>query len=126
VRREWRYKRDEEGRPRRFIFHREALLWTLRRVGTRVAALVGPLLLLSIVGGVVRAITKTGGLPGWEHIVVWGLIVLIACSFWLLFAGAYYLYIALGGGVMDRDARRRYREERRARTGAGPSAYGRP
>lgn len=126
MKREWRYKRDEEGRPRRFLSHREALLWAVRRVGLYFAFLLVPPSILSVVGGVGRGIARTGEPPGWEHVGGLALVLLLACSCWLLLAGIYYLYIVLAGGVMDRDARQRYHGEREARRGAGPSAYGRP
>ena len=31
--RTWIFKTDEDGKPRRFLSHREAALWTVSRVG---------------------------------------------------------------------------------------------
>jgi hypothetical protein len=135
VTRRWRYKRDEEGRPRRFLSHREAFLWSTRRIGFYALLLLLPLgsfSLLGLVGALGRRVVRTtdGELPGWEDVGAWMLavsvLVLSLLSLLSLLAGAYYLYIALAGGVMSRDERQRYHEEREARGSAGRPGYGRP
>jgi len=96
VRREWRYKRDEEGRPRRFLSHREAFAWTVRRVGVY----SGAFLLLALLGSLGRSTARNGEVPHWTAVVG---VAIAAVAFWALIVGGLYLYIALAGGVMDRD-----------------------
>jgi hypothetical protein len=111
--RRWRYERDEEGRPRRFLSHREAFAWAMWRIGRLAALYFRPFSLLTFVGAIGRAIVRTGWPPQWE---VFGftvlLVLLLSLALCFLVACTYYLYIALAGGVMGRDERRRYHEER--------------
>lgn len=118
--RTWPYMRDEEGRPRRFLSHREVLSWATRRV----IRFVGPLTVLGVVGGLGRGFIRSresavteNVLPELLRYVVYAVAVSVVAGLVLgsLVAAAMYLYVALSGGVMDQEARRRYREERAVR-----------
>lgn len=99
--RKWIYKSDEAGKPRRFLNHREAALWSMTTVGKVFGALVLYWLINSIF------ITFSSGEFGGPVLTfVVAAIMLVA---WLLISAVLYLYLALSGGVMDDEARRRYR-----------------
>lgn len=105
--RRWLYKTDEAGRPRRFLSHRELLLWAALNVG----GYVGPPLGL----GLVIAIFDPQGV-GREIVLALMAMVLAACVVGVV---GIYLYVALSGGVMSREERAGYlerlRESRRGR-----------
>lgn len=98
--REWMYKTDEAGRPRRFVSHREAAWWAARKVGTFFLPL--------LVSPILWALFGSDSPYRWSAVppVVAGVILL-----WLLAVGSIYLYLALSGGVMG-EAERRRREDR--------------
>ena len=95
----WSFKKDAEGRPRRFLGHGEAALWSLRSGAVVAGVFAAPVLfrsLLDLVGPV-------DGPP------FNSLDLVIPAMIWATASLLLYLYIALSGGVMDREARRRYR-----------------
>ena len=106
----WMYKTDEEGRPRRFLSHREAAWWAALKTGT----LAGPVVLYAFLTAFLE--TAGPGMPLAQRAIYFfvptALIVL-----WLCVVGAVYLYLVLSGGVMGETERRRYRED----DGAGPA-----
>lgn len=69
--RQWLYKTDEGGRPRRFLEHRELLLWVALKVGR----FAGPPLGLLLLAG----IFDLRGL-GHQGFVLFGLMVLALCA----------------------------------------------
>ena len=89
--REWIYKTDATGRPRRFLSRREAAWWTVRRVGHLFPpALSGPIL-WTLFGP---------GSPGrWRAALP---VTLAAACVWAVVAGTIYLYLVLSGRVMGR------------------------
>ena len=96
----WSFRRDAAGRPRRFLSHGEALLWSLC-IGLAVAfGFAAPVLF--------RYLLYSIGLQDEQPFsfvrVMFPVFVFLTVSVLL------YLYIALSGGVMDRAARRRYLE----------------
>jgi small-conductance mechanosensitive channel len=99
--REWIYKSDEAGKPRRFLNHREAILWAMITVGK----VFGALALYWLINFIFVAFTD-GELGGAMLTFMLTAILLVA---WLLISLILYLYVALSGGVMDDAARRRYR-----------------
>ena len=99
--RKWIYKSDEAGKPRRFLDHREAALWALMTVG-KVFGAYALYWLVSLVVGALR----DGG-SGWPTLTF--ALTSIALVTWLLVSLFLYLYVALSGGIMDDEARRRYR-----------------
>ena len=98
--RRWIYKTDEEGRPRRFLSHREAAWWAARRTGT----VAGPFVLYALL----RAFLETAGpgMPLAERAAYFSLPAVVFLL-WLAAMGAVYLYLVLSGGVMAPDERRR-------------------
>lgn len=99
--RRWIYKTDEAGKPRRFLNHREAVLWALTTVG-KVSGVVALYLLVGSIFGPLG-----GGEVGRSVLTLVPLAIMLTIG--LLIAFAMYLYVALSGGVMDDEARRRYR-----------------
>lgn len=102
--REWTYKKDQAGKPRRFLHHGEALLWALLTVGRFPGAFFGFWLLLFLI----RAVREGGGI-GWSTVTT--VLVVALLTVWLLVSSVLYLFVALSGGVMDEEARRRYRND---------------
>lgn len=95
------YKTDEAGKPRRFLGHGEAAVWSLLGVGR----FIGVLALFGLLNSVLAAyrdgeIWRSAFVPvlaaGWLAI-------------WLGVSLVLYLYVSLSGGIMDDAARRRYR-----------------
>ena len=100
--REWIYKTDPAGRPRRFLSHREAAWWAVRRVGVFFLPLFSGPILWALFGP---------GSPGrWPEALP--VVLAIACV-WAAVVGTVYIYLALSGGVMGEAERRRYRESGR-------------
>lgn len=93
------------GQARRFLSHREAAWWATLKTGK----LAGPVLLYTFF----RAFFESAG-PGIPlaqraaFFFVPGALLFL----WVLVAGVACLYLALSGGVMDREERRRYRGDR--------------
>ena len=105
--RRWIYKTDDAGAPRRFLGHREVLLWA----GLKVGRTTSPFALFGLLGSVVE--TYRDGLSGWP---VFTLMLAVGwLAIWLSVSLAIYLYVALSGGVMDREDRRRYLGDRALR-----------
>lgn len=100
--RRWIYKTDQAGKPRRFLNHREAFLWALTTVGK----LFGVAALYLLVGSIFDL--RGSGEVGWSMMLTLMLLAIVL-AIGLLIAFAMYLYVALSGGVMDDEARRRYR-----------------
>lgn len=105
--RTWIFKTDEDGKPRRFLSHREAAMWTASRVG----AFFG----LISVFGVARAIYEAFTSPSAFERQALIMILISLAVIWLGVCAVVYLYIVLSGGVMSRAER-----ERRERTEALP------
>ena len=99
--RKWIYKSDEAGKPRRFLDHREAALWATMTVGKVSGAFALYWLLNSVF------YTFRGGELAGATLTLAPLAVMLAA--WLLVSAVLYLYLVLSGGVMDDEARRRYR-----------------
>jgi len=89
--REWIYKSDEAGKPRRFLNHREAILWAMITVGK----VFGALALYWLINFIFVAFTD-GELGGAMLTFMLTAILLVA---WLLISLILYLYVALSGGV---------------------------
>lgn len=106
--RKWIYKSDEAGKPRRFLNHREAALWATMTVGKVFGAFALYWLISSIFYSV-----RAGELGGAMPTLVFAAFMLAA---WLLASGVLYFYLALSGGVMDDEARRRYRNNETLRS----------
>ncbi len=101
--RRWIYKTDEAGKPRRFLDHREAALWATLTVGK-------PLGAFSLTGLLALVFNPSADeTVGW--LALTAVVLAIALSAWLLASAVLYLYVSLSGGVMDREARRRYRND---------------
>ena len=99
--RRWLYKTDEAGKPRRFLDHREAALWALTTVGK----VFGIFALYFSASFVVDAFGEAEfGNLGLALVPA----AMIALA-WLFISLVLYLYVTLSGGVMDNEARRRYR-----------------
>jgi len=116
--------RDEEGRPRRFLSHREAVVWAVRRV----LLFVGSLTLVGVVGALGRGFIRSRESDVTENVLPEALayVAFVLVSFvciGLMVAGALYLFVALHGGVMDVEARQRYREEQAAQREFRVDAY---
>jgi hypothetical protein len=94
--RRWIYKTDEEGKPRRFLNHREAVWWAVLKVGK--------VLGLFVVSPILWAIFGPEAPDRWARA---SLAVAVVVVLWLVAAGAMYLFVALSGGVMARAERRR-------------------
>lgn len=90
----WAYKTDAAGRPRRFLSHREAAWWAVRRVGAFFSPFLASSILWALLGSPYERSTV---LP----------VVAVLASVWLAVVGTVYLYLALSGGVMDKAERRR-------------------
>lgn len=99
--RRWIYKADEAGKPRRFLDHREAALWAV----TTVAKLSGAYALYWLVSLVFGVLGEGGS--GWPAFTF--ALLAISLTIGLLFSLVLYLYVALSGGIMDDEARKRYR-----------------
>ena len=99
--RKWIYKADEAGKPRRFLDHREAALWAVTTVGKFFGA-YALYWLVSLVFGALR----NGG-SGWPTLTF--ALLAIPLTIGLLVSLVLYLYVALSGGIMDDEARKRYR-----------------
>lgn len=99
--REWLYKTDGSGRPRRFLGHGEALSWAAMLVGR----FAGPPLGL----GVAAAIFAPQGLP--REALLWLALMVLALS--AVSVAGIYLYVALSGGVMGEEERAGYLERLR-------------
>lgn len=99
--REWIYKTDENGRPRRFLSHREAISWAALKVGRY----AGPPLGLCVVA----IIFDPQGLGRLAFLLL-GPMVLALC---VTVVAVMYAYVALSGGVMGPDERMRHRERLR-------------
>ncbi len=97
--RKWPYKTDDAGRPRRFLSHGEAAWWAVRRVGTFFL----PLLVSPILWAIFDPAAPS------QRLTALPLVAAVACV-WLSVVGAVYLYLALSGGVMGEDERRRFHE----------------
>ena len=103
----WIYKTNEAGKPRRFLNRREAAVWAGLTVGKPVGVIAFYVLLNA-------AIDAYRGADAWRSsfvvalAVVWGAI-------WLGVSLALYVYVALSGGVMDEEARHRYRNNETVR-----------
>lgn len=100
ARRRWIYKTDGEGRPRRFLSHREAAWWAVLRTGT----VAGPVVLYVFLGAFLG--TAGPGMPLAERAAYFSLPAAVFLI-WLVVVGAVYLYLVLSGGVMAPDERRR-------------------
>lgn len=99
--RAWIYKRDEAGKPRRFLTPGEAILWALRQTGKVFGAFAGVTLLNAAIGSY---------RDGWSGWLTFGtLLAAVWLAIWLGVSLVIFFYIALSGGVMDEEARRRYR-----------------
>lgn len=96
----WIYKTDEEGRPRRFLSHREAAWWAALRTGT----VAGPIVLYAFLGAFLE--TAGPGMPLTERFAYFSLPAAVFLV-WLAVVGTVYLYLVLSGGVMAPDERRR-------------------
>ena len=94
--RKWAYKTDAAGRPRRFLSHREAAGWAVRRVG----AFFLPLLVSPVLWAVFHPDAPS------QRSTALPVVFAVACV-WLAVVGAVYLYLALSGGVMSEAERRR-------------------
>jgi hypothetical protein len=94
---DWPYKTDSAGKPRRFLSHREAASWTALKVGK----FFGLALLFVLLEALIFP-EESGRMDS----AVYSAFLLVV--FWLLISAALYLYVALSGGVMGRDERRRY------------------
>lgn len=101
------YKTDEAGKPRRFLDHGEAALWAVVTVG-KVFGVFALYLLASFVFDALR----NGEVGGPMLTLVPAAIMVLA---WLFVTLVLYLYVALSGGVMDSEARRRYRNNETSR-----------
>lgn len=100
--RAWIYKTDEAGKPRRFVGHGEAVAWALRQMGKVFGALAAATLLSSAVGSY-----REGR---WD--LSFAFVALLAAAWlgiWLSISLVLYLFVLLSGGIMDDEARRRYR-----------------
>ena len=106
--RKWIYKFDAAGKPRRFLDHREAALWALMTTGKVFGALALYWLLNSIF-----YTFRDGELAGAVLTLVPAAVMVAA---WLLVSAVLYLYLVLSGGVMDDEARRRYRNNETLRS----------
>lgn len=97
--REWPYKTDESGRPRRFLDHRESVSWAAVRVvkfaGSSLA--FGVVMLLFFYPQDLRPVVILPVIA----------VVLVLCAAAVV---AIHLYFVFAGGVMDRDERQRYLE----------------
>lgn len=108
--REWRYKTDEAGKPRRFYGHRELGLWAALKVGR----FAGP----PLASGAVLSVVFSIGLADFPlRIVLWlAVAALILC---IVVAALVHAYVALSGGIMSAEERserlRKFRESRRGR-----------
>jgi apolipoprotein N-acyltransferase len=99
--RKWIYKSDESGKPKRSLNHREAALWALMTVGK----VFGALALYWLINFIFVAFRDGEvGMP-----MITFMVAAIMLATWLLISAVLYLYVALSGGVMDDEARRRYR-----------------
>lgn len=105
--RQWLYKTDGSGRPRRFLSHRELILGAALKVGRYVGSALGL--------GLVIAIFDPQGI-GQEIVLALMAMVLAAC---VVGVAGIYLYVALSGGLMSAEERAGYlerlRESRRGR-----------
>ncbi|WP_047866570.1 hypothetical protein [Rubrobacter aplysinae] len=99
--REWLYKKDEKGGPRRFLSHRELAAWDALKVGR----FAGPPLGLCVVATIFDP-QELGRLA----FLSLGLMLLAFC---VAVVAVMYLYVALSGGVMGPEERLRYRERLR-------------
>jgi hypothetical protein len=99
--RQWVYKTDDKGRPRRFTSHREAIGWAALKVGRYAGPVVGL--------GAAALIFDPEGL-GREFILLLTLMVVVLCA---AVVALLYAYVALSGGVMGSDERRAHLEELR-------------
>lgn len=110
--RQWLYKTYESGRPRRFLSHRELLMWAARKVG----GYLGPPLGL----GVIAAIFVPQDLA--REVFLWlSVMGLALCA---TAVAGIYLYVALSGGVMSAEQRAGYLERlRESRRGRWPEPH---
>lgn len=99
--REWTYKTDEKGRPRRFLSHRELALWATLKVVRYAGPVVGL--------GAVALIFDPEGF-GRGFILLLGLMALALC---VAVVAVMYAYVALSGGVMGSEERMRYQKRLR-------------
>ncbi len=106
--RKWIYKSDEAGKPRRFLNHREAALWAMMTVGK----VFGALALYWLINFVFVTF-RDGEFGGRMLTFVVAAIMLVT---WLGTSLVLYVYVALSGGVMDDEARRRYRNNETLRS----------
>lgn len=104
----WIYKTDDAGKPRRFLGHGEAVLWALLTVGK----VIGGIAVLMLLNSAVAAYRDWGA---WVYTFIPALV-----GFWLAVwpcvSLALYLYVSLSGGVMDDEARQRYRNNETLRS----------
>lgn len=107
VGRRWIYKTDDAGAPRRFPGHREALSWAALKIGK----LVGAFALFGLLGSAIE--TYRDGQTGWPTFTF--VLAAVWLAIWLSVSLVLYLYVALSGGVMDREGRRRYLDDQRFR-----------
>ena len=99
--RKWIYKSGETGKPRRFLNHREAVLWAVLTVG-KFFGVFALYWLTSVI------LDSWGGDEAGGPILTFVLLaILLAVG--LLISLVLYLYVALSGGIMDDEARKRYR-----------------
>ena len=99
--RAWIYKTDEAGKSRRFLGHGEAAVWALRQMGK----VFGTFAALTLLNAAVRAYRD--GWDGWFAFTA--LLAVVWLAIWLGVSLVIFFFIALSGGVMDDEARRRYR-----------------
>ncbi len=90
--RKWAYKTDAAGRPRRFLSHREAAGWAVRRVGTFFL----PLLVSPVLWAVFHPDAPS------QRLTALPVMFAVACV-WLAVVGGVYLDLALSVVVMTDD-----------------------
>ncbi len=98
----WSFKRDADGRPRRFLNHGEAALWSSVVGGVGAGGFLVYIVVLPYLLAAVGVVDRS-------PVSLFDLVVPV--MIWTVISVPLYLYVALGGGVMDREARRRYLEE---------------
>ena len=97
---DWHYKRDTAGKPRRFLSHRELLWWAVTRVGMYAGgAVAGSFVLIAYE----YFSSDDGYYTFFITLNVAGLMIVL----WMGVSATIYLYITLSGGVMSREERTR-------------------